>query len=1425
MTSDTPNSEGPTKHAWYLEERGLPDIAKAVANGQASAVSEERYRIFLEASRIYDVADDIIKMYNRDDPQRPAALDAANEAHANVFNAIDAYAASLKPLSHDKPEPEVSASSSATAAATPEKKPDPTSKDAWELALNRAQLVKPLYSAVATAAAPKVEKSPAKAAASQPKEPKQKDAKPTSSAPAKAETQKSAQASSKKTEEKGKTGASTPAEDKPRETRVCRDFQAGTCVRKGCKFAHEVKAEPAKAPTGEPAAPVQPAAVTTVAVVNPPPAGERVMEVTKKGGVHLDAIISDEERLRLERVFGVQVTNARAGTNSAHAVARAVRACVEYRVQQFAGKEPSLQIQARTRGAPASDVCRRPLFANDIDAGQLCPTDASGECEHERRAADQYYKSITALDVPLRPQDARKLMAQFKVSQIFLGVHSYAAQTGQVCDQQFIWAPRPQGGAFLDYGSNGVFNIGIIGGTNIIEDDQFWLTAQVPMQGVLPEVAASFDEFGYRIYRLTTTARVTPEPLAVAAVAALAPVSPPGIYCVGHLPVYRYGPQLAVAWVDGVPIAFSPKFVLEALRTVALKSTDEALFQRVAQRMVRGDETSDINAAVTVVRSFKAAEESSYAIGQFQPAHKGWFAWAGQDRLEHEVELNARRAGIRPRTWHRGKWFAFIGLLFGLVAIAPYPVVETWYTYRPPGMYGWADKTLVAGPVTVTLSLPIVEVVGKYVSEWSLAFAWLWWHSYVRGASVAAMLFAFVASAQAYNYVTVSSGIVWLDIFFEALCIAGEFAFFLAVWVFLSKLGALYAHLVAQVDPPARTAEALRGGAFVTLIGTWFFVFAPTVAVTLTALTLALAVWPEQAPRLSMAAVALIAARTLCGPVVYIGTYDVRLHFEQNMFAPIAFNGPLPVFSGAYGFALPGYVSTSPLRELQQGASVKLRFLDAEPDLQRDRMWATGIVFGDRFPTTFIPCQHNLFIALRNRQCAAMPAADPTAFGRLADELAEDWRTSVFPEHLTQLDGFNYDAAFIEWNCRFPSGRQRQHIEARRVLTSRHVDDDEIYRRTSFVKLEKKFVDIDEATNSDPRVITAASDFYNVLYAPYFYQLAKHIKQTFSHLSRFFIATSTSAGELGNWFDAAVAGDLDWPCYAACGDDALFVIQDPVTGRPLIVEADGSRHDAHMHELFLDWKWRVFRMFATSHPRFFFEAARLSQRTTYTTSTLGLSASYSGRTRSGDWCTSIGNSVQEFLVEHSTGRAIEQLRREGCGLRDTEKLASAIIKQQLGYELKLKLHDETHNATFLSGVFVPVCGKCYWAPKPGRLMATLGWTVTRPGPVTRHRDLASTINSFMPYCFVPFLRCYLRHAMQLLPEKYRQYHDPATVRMVAAQGIDVSDPAVDTWAFFAARYGLTAQDEIAFQVSLARASSLPFMLCDTALGRMAEVDC
>lgn len=520
--------------------------------------------------------------------------------------------------------------------------------------------------------------------------------------------------------------------------------------------------------------------------------------------------------------------------------------------------------------------------------------------------------------------------------------------------------------------------------------------------------------------------------------------------------------------------------------------------------------------------------------------------------------------------------------------------------------------------------------------------------------------------------------------------------------------------------------------------------------------------------------------------------------YMYDRFGEVEYAGPLPK-----GFGLPGYVCPLSYPELGEDCwiSVKEPEKYVDTDNPRNTLFAVGVTFAGYLPSVALPCQENMVAAARTRQLAAMPDYDQEFFWQVVEDY---WKKLSWQREMEET---NYE----QWNSRFPGSRQLQHDCAAIDVQDQNFEEFHAVRRNVFIKVEK----ILKLTGKPykPRVITGATHLFNVMVAPWMYKLKDVVEETLSNMEDdlVMLASGKTAQQMGEWFAAAQLGNGR----AICGDDQL------VFADGTCVESDGSKHDAHMHKGFFNFKWETYRKIASEIPDEVLKYAREFARETY-----AFSKAYSVkwfhpyRVRSGDPDTERGNSLTTDLVASNIQKWTRELHKNHTAFEIEEELKRRALK--MGYEITVKVHHDLAHATFLSGAFAPVNGVFYWFPLPGRQLAKMGWTIKNFKHARMMREYAGVLNSYRDYTFVPFLRKYVDIVSQLIPERYRK--EAPSRRWLVGPGITPQYPADDTWEWFERRYGLNIQDEAEFEMSLLKVKRIPFMMNSEAVKIMAAVD-
>ncbi len=301
-----------------------------------------------------------------------------------------------------------------------------------------------------------------------------------------------------------------------------------------------------------------------------------------------------------------------------------------------------------------------------------------------------------------------------------------------------------------------------------------------------------------------------------------------------------------------------------------------------------------------------------------------------------------------------------------------------------------------------------------------------------------------------------------------------------------------------------------------------------------------------------------------------------------------------------------------------------------------------------------------------------------------------------------------------------------------------------------------------------------------------------------------------TAGQLGAWYASALEGGGR----ITCGDDQLAVTAT------YIIEGDGSRHDAHMHELFFELKWAVYRKVIAFVPGDVYKYAMDAARNTVAHTRLGVKYTHAYRVRSGDPDTTDGNCVTTDFVAKVISDIVSGDEWAVPKQEIVRRVEETVLK--LGYEVKVKLHRNPFDATFLSGAFLTVDGRWFWYPLVGRLLTKIGWTMRSVSSRRSWIDFAGTLNSFATFKYVPFLRVYIERVSQLIPEKYR------LTRPAVRWGVEAGDvppaPTEDTWDAFYQRYSLSPADEVRFAEALSKVTRLPFILDSQSVRDMVAID-
>jgi len=303
---------------------------------------------------------------------------------------------------------------------------------------------------------------------------------------------------------------------------------------------------------------------------------------------------------------------------------------------------------------------------------------------------------------------------------------------------------------------------------------------------------------------------------------------------------------------------------------------------------------------------------------------------------------------------------------------------------------------------------------------------------------------------------------------------------------------------------------------------------------------------PDLGSRVAIRILLLIVATFNLTTLAYAAdtAYFVRAAYVDDRFAPIYYEGTLPL-----GFGLPGYVADyNNLKPLAIGSKIRIKDPEkwVDPEKPRDNLFAVGLVFAGWLPSVTVPCQQNLVVALRNRQLAEMPLPDEEFF----DEQSKRYLLQFRHQGDVRQEDFN------AWNDRFDTTRRAKHAKARDNWVDCSVTEFLATVRKGFTKMEKvlRVAKVWSKAPYDPRVITGATDEFNVVWGLYFFQARDLLKSAYSDLpNNVLLASGKSSRTLGEWFETALASEGR----AICGDDQLVIV------RGILLELDGVRHSTN----------------------------------------------------------------------------------------------------------------------------------------------------------------------------------------------------------------------------------------------------------------------
>jgi len=512
--------------------------------------------------------------------------------------------------------------------------------------------------------------------------------------------------------------------------------------------------------------------------------------------------------------------------------------------------------------------------------------------------------------------------------------------------------------------------------------------------------------------------------------------------------------------------------------------------------------------------------------------------------------------------------------------------------------------------------------------------------------------------------------------------------------------------------------------------------------------------------------------------------------------------GPAKRYLG--GFRLPSTQSEAAGKELADGASLQLPMVHKFKDTTR--LLQVAPVFPARLPIYYSASTHNETTALSQRHIAKTPEPDITKFEQLRQELSANL-TIVPIKHIEPVP-------FDIWNARFPRKRQEDHLKALKTLEmSPHRDWKTIARRKAFPKQEKLFLSTHLGLSTKaPRMIQGATDEANVILGPWVLGYANFLKEKWNVEAPITYAAGLSSEQVGRWFDI-------------CKEQHYVFFKDDVKAWDASYSVPCIRAELSIYQMCGAME---------SHDRRKILEAQLD---TWGVTTTGIRYGCAGTRKSGDPNTSCGNSLLNGLLHWSIIYRVHGGKDPpfkmmvmgddnvfGVQQDIAEGLAEKVNKGMLeyGFNSTCAQCDAFHQVEFCSGLFWPSEDGTVFGPKPGRIFARIGWTLTDVSPKDRKTFVKGVALGFAAdVAHIPPLRELIRMMLRLtdgapsVPTQHeRRFHVSRGHR-----------ENVDTWTMLQERYGYTRESHDQLIRYLDGITSLDETMTHPVISLLVEVDC
>jgi len=519
---------------------------------------------------------------------------------------------------------------------------------------------------------------------------------------------------------------------------------------------------------------------------------------------------------------------------------------------------------------------------------------------------------------------------------------------------------------------------------------------------------------------------------------------------------------------------------------------------------------------------------------------------------------------------------------------------------------------------------------------------------------------------------------------------------------------------------------------------------------------------------------------------------------------------------------MPGYDSKKDLMPLGEGKNCQFVGIFSEDKMRITGPRPYGLTIGNSTPLVSSDTPHNTLIAISNRVTKPTPPVNDLVWTQLLTYV-EKFFHDLFPD-FGPIDPSPYD----QWNRRFPKNRQTEHDAAKSEYDSFGLPADlrVVTRRSAFLKREKLLKSTtDNVKDYNPRLINGVTCMANVVLGPWVYSFSKRLAQVWNPQHYLCYAAGLTTNEIGSWYDEA---------------KEQYMFSDEV--RALV--NDYTEFDATQGY----YCWRLEEMIYLKCG-LVGDAYKIfaGQADTHGYAKFGYKFSYPFGRKSGDPNTSCGNTLINGLVMHFAivsyyaqrlGLSVLDINPSTPEIRmivmgddnltlchrnlELNELAGHVeaTLKNLGFVPKLQATLRDTEVEFCSNLFWPSSKGTLPAPKPGRLLARLGWAVKpEPNGLSWFRGVCLGLRDTVNH--VPIAGDFVRKGIQLTSKVKAKKNPDDEHRFRASEAAETS---TETLAFMMRRYGINEGDIENFRSILRQVKQLPVSIRSDMVEDMVKID-